>query len=336
MAHSIDIAKSAVIERASLEPNNLVIEADAKITDVIIKGRKIHIKSGAILTKSKIFSDGKVVVGNRSEIKPDVMISAFRNVIIGDRTIIDRDVTVGGTQSEKSEFIVGDDSAILYRAYLNTTRKISVGNNSGVGGYANIFTHSSWHNALRGGSYKFGDVTISDNVWIGWNVTILPGVLIENDAAIGAGAVVTRNVPQFSVVVGVPAKVIKTRTRDLSRKQKDALFKKILKDFSIYASEFLKIRNAFSTDKTGTRCVIELVKKNGSRATTKLSYYPIFPKNSGVFSQHHIIISFQIPYAYKGRCQWIELDSLETNSNAEIVQYFSLFIRRYGLRIKRV
>jgi hypothetical protein len=159
--------------------------------------------------------------------------------------------------------------------------------------------------------------------------------LIENDAAIGAGAVVTRNVPRLSVVVGAPAKIINTRNGDLSPEQKDAIFKKILRDFSTYASEFLKIKNVFSIDKAGTRCIIELVRKNGLTAT-RLSYYPIFPKNGGVFSQDHIIISFQIPFVHKGKCQWIELDSLQTNSNAEIVRYFSSFIRRYGLRVKLV
>jgi len=76
---------------------------------------------------------------------------------------------------------------------------------------------------------------------------------------------VTRNVPQFSVVVGAPAKIINTRNGDLSPEQKDALFRKILEDFSTYASEFLKIKNVFSIVKTGTRCIIELVKKMAVR-----------------------------------------------------------------------
>ena len=54
-------------------------------------------------------------------------------------------------------------------------------------------------------------VTICDNVWIGVNVVILPGVTIGEGSIIGAGAVVTKDVPPFSVVGGVPAKVIKTR-----------------------------------------------------------------------------------------------------------------------------
>lgn len=54
-------------------------------------------------------------------------------------------------------------------------------------------------------------VEIGNDVWIGNNVTILDGVIIGNGAIIGAGSVVTKNIPDFAVVCGVPAKVIKYR-----------------------------------------------------------------------------------------------------------------------------
>lgn len=53
-------------------------------------------------------------------------------------------------------------------------------------------------------------VKIGNNVWIGSNVTILPGVEIGEGAVVGAGSVVTKNVPQYSIVAGNPAKIIKT------------------------------------------------------------------------------------------------------------------------------
>ena len=52
-------------------------------------------------------------------------------------------------------------------------------------------------------------VTICDDVWIGGNVTILPGVTIGKGAVIGAGAVVTDDIPSGCVAVGAPAKVVK-------------------------------------------------------------------------------------------------------------------------------
>ena len=53
-------------------------------------------------------------------------------------------------------------------------------------------------------------VTIGDDVWVGGNVTILPGVTIGDRAVIGAGAVVTEDIPADSVAVGAPARVIRT------------------------------------------------------------------------------------------------------------------------------
>lgn len=57
-------------------------------------------------------------------------------------------------------------------------------------------------------------VTIGNDVWIGGNVTILPGVTIGNNVVIGAGAVVNRDIPDNSVAVGVPAKIVKPIEND--------------------------------------------------------------------------------------------------------------------------
>jgi len=56
-----------------------------------------------------------------------------------------------------------------------------------------------------------GDIVVEDDVWIGYRATILSGVHIGRGAIVAAGAVVSRDVPAYSVVAGVPAKVIKYR-----------------------------------------------------------------------------------------------------------------------------
>ena len=57
--------------------------------------------------------------------------------------------------------------------------------------------------------YTYGKVTICRNAWLGMNVTICPGVTIGAYAVVAAGAVVTKDVPDYAVVGGVPAKVIR-------------------------------------------------------------------------------------------------------------------------------
>ena len=61
----------------------------------------------------------------------------------------------------------------------------------------------------RHSKYTYGKVLVKKNVWLGMNVTICPGVTIGKYAVVAAGAVVTKDVPDYAVVGGVPAKVIK-------------------------------------------------------------------------------------------------------------------------------
>ena len=65
--------------------------------------------------------------------------------------------------------------------------------------------------------YTYGKVTIKKNAWLGMNVTVCPGVTIGRYAVVGAGAVVTKDVPDYAVVAGIPAKVI--RMQDPSQQQ---------------------------------------------------------------------------------------------------------------------
>lgn len=58
---------------------------------------------------------------------------------------------------------------------------------------------------------KCAPVTIADDVWIGANVVILPGTNIKQGAIVGAGSIVTKNVPAYAVMAGNPAKIVKKR-----------------------------------------------------------------------------------------------------------------------------
>lgn len=76
-------------------------------------------------------------------------------------------------------------------------------------------TQSPWKNVITPNVcqeiVEYKRVLIGDDVWIGTNAMVLDGVRIGNHAVVGAGAVVTKDVPEYAIVAGVPARVIKYR-----------------------------------------------------------------------------------------------------------------------------
>ena len=82
-----------------------------------------------------------------------------------------------------------------------------------------VLTHDASTKKATGYT-KLGAVKIGNRVFVGANATILPGVTIGDDAVIGAGSVVTRDVPSGVVVAGVPARAICT-VEELKRKNAD-------------------------------------------------------------------------------------------------------------------
>ena len=102
---------------------------------------------------------------------------------------------------------------------------IEIGDNVRITSGVKFCTHDGglWvlrHNGMLENADYFGRIKIEDNVHIGWDTIIMPGVTIGHDSIIGVGGVVTRNIPPRSVAVGVPARVIES-IDDYYEKYKD-------------------------------------------------------------------------------------------------------------------
>jgi acetyltransferase-like isoleucine patch superfamily enzyme len=108
----------------------------------------------------------------------------------------------------------GDNGLLGVNSYINATKgNVRIGNNVAIAPFCQIYSYSHHHypDKMIVNSFKFGDVIIEDDVFIGSNVVILPGVTIHKGAIIAASSVVNRDVPPSTIVGGAPFKVISTR-----------------------------------------------------------------------------------------------------------------------------
>jgi acetyltransferase-like isoleucine patch superfamily enzyme len=119
--------------------------------------------------------------------------------------------------ADGGSIFVGNGTAFNRNTHINASvgGRIKIGKGCLIGPNVVMRTAShrydkqSTHIRLQG--HESADICIADDVWIGANTVILGGVSVGKGAIIGAGAVVTKDIPDFAVAVGVPAKLIKYR-----------------------------------------------------------------------------------------------------------------------------
>lgn len=159
-------------------------------------------------------ADG-IEIGNRVKIKSGVRLknlSQNSKICIGDGVDLDRGVDIKAHRSGKIE--IGKNTFIGPYVCLSG-ESITIGNDCLIASHTVIYAIN--HNFAdptrkinkQGVSYK--GIVIEDDCWLGSGVRVLDGVTISQGSVIGAGSVVTKDIPPYSVAVGVPAKVISQR-----------------------------------------------------------------------------------------------------------------------------
>jgi acetyltransferase-like isoleucine patch superfamily enzyme len=166
-------------------------------------------------------------IGKGVNIGNGVQIEYANRIVLNNNITIGRYATLVACSEHNPAIEIGDNVDIFPFAVLDAQGGyIKVGKNSRIGLFCVLHgnggleigenvsiaakvTVVSGNHAMRGKGISAKGIKIGDGTWIGTNASILDGVEIGKGSVIGAGAVVTKSVPEYSVAVGNPAKVIK-------------------------------------------------------------------------------------------------------------------------------
>ena len=118
---------------------------------------------------------------------------------------------------------VGENFYANYNLVILDVGKVKIGDNAQIAPNVAIYTAGHpIHPDSRNSGYEYGiPITIGDNVWIGGNTCILPGVTIGSNVVIGAGSVVTKDLPDNVIAAGNPCRVI----REITEADRDYYYK---------------------------------------------------------------------------------------------------------------
>ena len=152
-------------------------------------------------------------IGQNVIIEGGVLVFHPENIEIGNHVYIGHNSIIKGYY--KARMVIGDGTWIGQQCFIHSAGDLIIGNNVGLGPGTKIIT--SFHieedlsKPLRYGKIVFSPVVIEDDVHIGLGTIILPGVTIAKGTQVGAGAVVTKNFPEYAVIAGAPARLLRIR-----------------------------------------------------------------------------------------------------------------------------
>jgi carbonic anhydrase/acetyltransferase-like protein (isoleucine patch superfamily) len=145
-------------------------------------------------------------------------------------------VTIGGGgRGPRSVLTLGHRCAIMDRSFINIAEPVEIGDETALSNNVIVLTHAMWQPILLGGTAQFSPVRIGKQVMVYVNAVIAPGVTIGEHVTVGAGALVLQDVPDGSLAVGNPARIMKNTPpfpRSLSVERRDSLVRDLLREYA--------------------------------------------------------------------------------------------------------
>ena len=152
-------------------------------------------------------------------VKYKCLISMKSEIQFTDRLVLGKNTRISSfvrIKLKKGCIKIGRNCTINSFCFIDTAEKdVIIGDDVLIGPFVGIhgsnYNYEDKYKRIGEQGITSKGIRIEDDVWIGSHATILDGVIIGKGAVIGAGALVTKDIPPYSVAAGVPAKVIKER-----------------------------------------------------------------------------------------------------------------------------
>jgi acetyltransferase-like isoleucine patch superfamily enzyme len=300
----------------------------------VVVGDSVDIGDHVEIGMLAIVMGRTITIGRHSSVGTMSYVSC-RTIEIGEDAKIREQVFVGGPQLPESRFALGSRTIVLQMAYINPTKPVVIGDDTGIGGHCLIFTHGAWLNVLDGYPVNYEPVTLGKSVWLPWRVFVMPGSTIGDGSVIGANSLVSGTIPPNSLAVGSPARVVRSAP-DFPRKLTDA--ERALKVAEI-VSEFDRTVEADGIavtvdapfrhyDRSGKAWRLLWLRTGDgtgarpARGDTVLSESPLAPSVRAAFKT--------------GGVYWLDLGGRSrSEGGSPLTEELAGFIARYGIRLPR-
>ena len=295
----------------------------------VIIGKEVEIGNNSSVGFFTIIRANKIKIGRFVKIGA---LSAIDTELfsIDDDARINEQVYIGGMKTPESALIMGKRTIIMQASYINPTKPIIIGDDSGIGGHCLLFTHGSWSSVLDGYPVKFAPITIGKKVWLPWRVFVMPGVTIGDGVVVGADSLLNKDIPANSLVAGSPAKILKS---NFSEALSESETIKILDTIFIEFIAHLK-HHHFNVTQSVLGNGFELNIAN-QKNKTFLKFEETFTNSTSSSDSILVLRKGILPVTFNYKMA-ISLESKERIGTSEIGEEFVNFLSRYGIRFNRL
>lgn len=311
-------------------------------------GKNVSIGLGSVIIGKQVFIGDNTKIGFMSVIRAsNIHLNRFikigsmvfidtEKVFIDDDARINENVIVAGIKYPDSLFSMGKRTIIMEYSYINPTKPIIIGDDSGIGGHCLLFTHGSWLPQIDGFPVAFAPIRLGKRVWLPWRVFIMPGVNIGDNVVIGANSLVAKSLPSNCLAAGSPASIIKENyPPPLSQEKRDNIINNIMRDFVDHLKHY-----SYNVKLVNNEDYSSIIISNNN-SVYNLKYFNSAEVLNDLLVEYSDLIIIDNEKIDIQKCSArykmiIDYRNKERKGSSDLGEEFVSFISRYGIRFNRL